>query len=323
MAKQYQKIAGFGNRYKIIAREGEYHGFTHLAMALGKTTKGLYAPFEPLVPGIRHAPHPYCYRCPLDLKYPDCGIGCAKALERIIKHEGPESVAAFLTVAISQETPAAVPPPEYWPMVKSICEKYGVLFIDDEVVCGFGRTGKMFGIENFGVDPDIITFAKAITSGYLPLGGAIASKEISDKFKESKDVLRSVTTFGGLPASCAAALVNLDIIEKENLVEKCASMGDYVAEQLQPFNEHPMVGDIRGLGLFWGIEIVRDKQSKKKLSYPEAENLKEKLRQAGLITRVDDGIIRFMPPLIITKEEVDECIAIMNRAIGQLEKEML
>ena len=323
IAKQYQKLAGSPNRYKIIAREGEYHGFTHLAMSMGKGAGALYAPFEPSVPGIRHVPHPYCYRCPLDLKYPDCDIGCAKALERTILHEGPNSVAAFLTVAISQETPIAVPPPEYWPMIRSICDKYGVLLIDDEVVCGFGRTGKMFGIENFGVDPDIISFAKGVTSGYLPLGGAIASKEISDVFEKSQDILRSVTTFGGLPSSCAAALANIDIIEKEELVEKCASMGEYVAEQIQPLYKHPMVGDIRGLGLYWGIELVKDKESKERLSGVELANLNAKLRQAGLITRIDNGIIRFIPPLIISKDDVDESLAIIDKAIGQLEAEVL
>ena len=319
MARQYQRIAGSSNRFKIIARQGEYHGFTQLMMALGKSP--LYGTFEPFPPGVRYAPQPHCYRCPLELEYPHCGIGCAKSLGRIIEHEGPDTVAAFLTTSVSQAAGGVVPPPEYWPMVRSICDKYGVLFIDDEVVCGFGRTGKMFGIENFGVNPDIMTFAKGVTSGYLPLGGAIVSKEISEKFEESKELLRSVTTFGGLPASCAAALANIAIIEQENLVKNAASMGEYIAEQVQSLKEHPMVGDIRGLGLLWFIELVKDRQSKERLSGEESGSLVAKLRQAGLITRGDGGLICFVPPLVITKEEIDESLAIIDRAIGELEEE--
>ena len=324
MAKQYQKFAGFGNRYKIIAREGEYHGFTHLTMALGKASRHIYAPFEPLVPGVRHVAHPYCYRCPLGLEYPDCEVRCAKELERTLILEGPESVAAFLTVSVSQETPMAVPPPEYWPTIKSICDKYGVLFIDDEVVCGFGRTGKWFGIENWGVEPDIITVAKAITSGYQPLGAAIASKEISDKFEESQDVLRNVTTFGGLPGSCAAGVANLEIFEKENLVERAASLGPYVSDKLQPLSEHPMVGDIRGIVLMWGIELVKDKKTTEPIHpISDVASIVSKLRELGLITRADNGTIRFVPPLVITKDEIDESIAIFDKGIGQLEDELL
>jgi adenosylmethionine-8-amino-7-oxononanoate aminotransferase len=276
------------------------------------------------VPGIRHVAHPYCYRCPLGLEYPDCEVRCAKELERTLILEGPESVAAFLTVSVSQETPMAVPPPEYWPTIKSICDKYGVLFIDDEVVCGFGRTGKWFGIENWGVEPDIITVAKAITSGYQPLGAVIASKEISDKFEESQDVLRNVTTFGGLPGSCAAGVANLEIFEKENLVERAASLGPYVSDKLQPLNEHPMVGDIRGIGLMWGIELVKDKKTKEPIDpITDVASIVSKLRELGLITRVDNGTIRFVPPLVITKDEIDESIAILDKGIGQLEDELL
>ena len=324
IAKQYQKLAGFSGRYKIIAREGEYHGFTHMAMALGKAGGGIYSVFEPLTPGVRHIPHPYCYRCPLGLEYPSCGVACAKSLESTILNEGPESVAAFLTASVSQQTPMAVPPPEYWPMIKSICEKYGVLFIDDEVVCGFGRTGEWFGIDNWDVVPDIMSIAKGVTSGYMALGASIATKEISNQFEESGDILRNVTTFGGMPGSCAAGLANLEIIENENLVEKAASLGTYVSEQLQALNDHPLVGDIRGLGLFWGIELVKDKETKEPLHpLKDVANITSKLKELGLITRVDNGTIRFVPPLVITKDEIDETITIFDTAIGQLEKELL
>jgi adenosylmethionine-8-amino-7-oxononanoate aminotransferase len=323
IAKQYHKLNGSPNRHKIIAREGEYHGFTHLTMALGKAN-GLYNVFEPLVGGVRHIPHPYCYRCPLGLKYADCGVACAKSLESAIQNEGADSVAAFLTASVSQQTPVAVPPPEDWPMIKEICEKYGGLFIDDEVVCGFGRTGKWFGIENWGVEPDIMTMAKGITSGYQPLGAAIASKEISDTFEKSEDVLRSVTTWGGTPGSCAAGVANLKILEEENLVEKSAEMGEYIKGELESLRDHPMVGDVRGLGMFWGIELVKDKETKEPIHpIKDVTNLTKKLTDQGLITRSDYGTIRFILPLVATKADVDECIAIFDKAIGQLEAEVL
>ena len=324
VAKQYHKVSGSPNRYKIIAREGEYHGFTHMTMTLGKSS-GLYAPFEPLVPGVRHIPHPYCYRCPLGLKYPDCGVACAKTLESTIQNEGPETVAAFLTVSISQQTPVAVPPPEYWPMIREICDKYDVLLIDDEVVCGFGRTGKWFGIENWDVQPDIMSMAKGITSGYQPLGAVISTKEISDAFAKSKDVLRSVTTFGGMPGSCAAGIANLEIFEEEDLVAKSAAMGEHIGDGLEALKEeHPMVGDVRGLGMYWGIELVKDKKTKEPIHpMKDVANLTTKLANLGAITRSDNGTIRFMPPLSATKDEVDEALAIVDTAIGQLESEML
>ena len=323
IAKQYHKLAGDGGRTKIIAREGEYHGFTHMAMALGKSG-GIYAPFEPHMPGVSHVPHPYCYRCPLGLEYPSCGVACAKSLESKIVDEGPGTVAAFLTVPVSQQTPAAVPPPEYWPMIKSICDKYGVLLIVDEVVCGFGRTGKWFGIENWDVEPDMITMAKGITSGYQALGAVITSKEISDTYAKSGDIFRTVATFGGMPGSCAAGLANLKIMEEEDLVAKSASMGEYISGELEGLKDHPMVGDIRGLGMFWGIEIVKDKETKEPIHpIKDVRKLTKLLSDLGLITRADGGTIRFMPPLVMTPGEVDESIGIIDAAIGQLEAELL
>lgn len=321
MAKHYQKLCDFGNRYKLIAREGEYHGFTHLTMNLGKPTGMVWAAYEPLVPGVRYVPQPYCYRCPLGLQYPDCGLLCARELERVIQAEGPEMVAAVIMTAISQQTPVNVPPSDYWPMIRSICDKYGVLLIDDEVVCGFGRTGKMFGIEHWGVVPDIMTMAKGLTSGYLPLAACISKSEVHSKFDEGRGFFFHIITFGGLPASCAAALANIEIIEREKLVERAATMGEYVSKRLQTLYEHSIVGDIRGIGLMWGVELVKDKKSKERLTPTEGRNLAAKLREAGLITRAEDGTIRFFPPLIITQDEIDESIAIMDKVIGELEKE--
>lgn len=323
MAKQYQRLSGFGNRSKIIARRGEYHGATHLTMALGRISPDAWANYEPLVPGIRHIPQPYCYRCPYELAYPDCGLTCARELERVIEFENPEQVAAVLMTSICQSTPVIIPPAEYWPMIRSICDKYGVLLIDDEVVTGFGRTGKMFGIENWDVVPDIMTMAKGLTSGYLPLAACIATTTVAGKFAgEEKEAFRHIITFGGNPVSCAASLANIDIMERENIPENVAAMGEYFKDRVQTLYDHSMVGDIRGIGMMWAIELVKDRKTKerfdKKLGLDK--QIQIKFRDAGLITRVRGGAIRFLPPLIITREEIDESIGIMDRVIGEFEK---
>lgn len=295
-----------------------------MTMSLGKKSGTAHAVYEPLVPGIMHVPQPYCYRCPVELQYPDCGLACAKELERVIEFEGPEMVAAVLMTAICQSTAVMSQPPDYFPMIRSICDKYGVLLIDDEVVTGFGRTGKMFAVEHWGVVPDFMTVAKGIISGYLPLGACISKSEVSEKFEGKKDreAFRHTITYGGMPACCAASLVNIEIMEREKLPERAATMGEYFAKQIQTLYEHPIVGDIRGTGLMWAIELVKDKKSKEKLTPEEDTKIREKLREGGLITSCMGGAIRFLPPLIITQGEIDESITIMDKVISEFGKEL-
>jgi len=322
IAKQYQRNSGFPNRYKIIARTGEYHGLSHLTMALGKRSGPLHAAYEPLVPGVRHVPQPHCYRCPMKLEYPGCGVACAKELDRVIEFEGPEMVAAFIMTAICQSTPVMKPPPEYAPMVREICDKHKVLLIDDEVVTGFGRTGKMFAIEHWGVVPDIMTVAKGIISGYLPLGACITKTELSEKFEEERQAFRHIITYGGMPACCAAGLVNIEIMEREKLSERAAAMGERFLKKAEALYEHSIVGDIRGMGLMCAIELVKDKKTKEQLGREEQQKLGTKFRDNGLIVSSGNGVIRFMPPLIITESEIDESLAIIEKVISEVEKEL-
>jgi len=325
MAKQYQRLSGFGSRCKIIARRGEYHGATHLAMALGRLSPDAWVNYEPLVPGIRHVPQPYCYRCPYGLVYPGCELACAKELDRVIEFENPEQVAAVLMTSICQSTPVIIPPAEYWPMIRSICDKHGVLLIDDEVVTGFGRTGKMFGIENWDVAPDIMTVAKGLTSGYLPLAACIASTEVARKFAgEEKEAFRHIITFGGNPVSCAASLANIDIMEREKIPENVAALGEYFKDRVQTLYDHPIAGDIRGIGMMWAIELVKDRKTKEKFDKELGldKRIQAGLRDAGLLTRISGGAIRFLPPLTISREEIDESIAVMDKVIGEFEKEL-
>ena len=209
---------------------------------------GVAAPihFGPLMPGNIHITQPDGYRglcCSAD---GGCNLQCARDLEIAIQHEGPSTVAAFIGEPISAAAGIHVPHPEYWPTIREICDKYGVIMICDEVITGFGRTGKMFATEHWGVKPDIFTVAKALTSGYIPIGAAIASKKVSDAFIGEDATFRHLITFGGNPVACAAGLANLEIMEGEGMVENSAEMGTYMYEQLQTLYEHPIVGDVRG-----------------------------------------------------------------------------
>ena len=319
MAKNYHKNNGEPTRWKVISRRGSYHGATHACMSLGGG--GISAPvnFGPMVPGNIHIDNPNAYRGPrTDLE-------CADELERTIQHEGPSTVAAFIGEPISAAAGIHVPDPGYWPRVREICDKYGVIMICDEVITGFGRTGKMFATEHWDVQPDIFTVAKALTSGYLPIGAAVASKKVSEAFMgDEESAFRHLITFGGNPASCAAGLANLEIMEGEGMVENSARMGEYLYEQLQTLYEHRIVGDVRGgMGLLAAVEIVQDRDTKEK--FPKEADISKKFNDAwnrnGLLGRAGD-VISLAPPLCITKDEVDWLVKSVDDAITEVESQL-
>jgi adenosylmethionine-8-amino-7-oxononanoate aminotransferase len=319
IAKQWAYHKGYRRKYKIISRRRAYHGATMGAVAATGTMSPLREIMEPLPPGYRFASAPYCYRCDFGLSYPDCGLQCATSVEQIIQHEGPDNVAAFIGEMVMAAGGCIVPPPEYWPRIREICSQYGVLLIDDEVVCGFGRTGKFFGAEHYGVEPDIMTMAKSITSGYSPLGAAMTKKEII----EDMPAFWHVHTYNNHPVSCTASLENVRIIEEENLVKNSAEVGKYLLAGLESLSNHPTVGDVRGLGLLTALEFVKDKATRER--FPEDQGFCSRVMdlalEEGLILRQVEDIIEFCPPLIITKSEVDEMLEITDRAITQAEKE--
>ena len=317
MSKNYHKNNGEPTRWKVISRRGSYHGATHACMSLGGG--GISAPvnFGPMVPGNIHIDNPNAFNGPRT------DMECAEELERTILHEGPSTVAAFIGEPISAANGIHVPDPGYWPKIREICDKYGVTMICDEVITGFGRTGKMFATEQWGIQPDIFTVAKALTSGYLPIGAAVASKKVSDAFLGDEDsAFRHLITFGGNPASCAAGLANLEIMEGEGMVENSAEMGDYLYEQLQRLYEHSVVGDVRGgMGLLAAVEIVKDRETKEK--FPKEAELGKKLSaimdKRGLLGRFGD-VMSFAPPLCITKDEVDWLVQNVDDGLTELEK---
>jgi len=233
MAKQYHFNNGEAGRWKVLSRIGSYHGATHACMALGQSG-GAVGQIGPLMPGNVHVAQHDPYRGVCADENGNCNLECARAIDRAIEHEGPKTVAAFIGEPVSMAAGTHVPHPDYWPTVQEICAKHGVIMICDEVITGFGRTGKMFASEHWGIKPDIITVAKALTSGYMPIGAAIASKRIADAFiGDEETTFRHLITFGGNPASCAAGLANLKIMEEEGMVENSAAMGDYLYERLQ------------------------------------------------------------------------------------------
>ncbi len=321
LARAYFKRVGEPTRYKFISRKGSYHGATFGAMALGGAPWTRKEDYEPLLPGSFHAPQPLPYRCEYGGKTPEeCAERCVNALEDVIKFQGPETVAAVVAEPVSQPMGAVVPGPNYWPMLREVCDRHGCLLIADEVITGFGRTGKMFACEHWGITPDIMTMAKGITSGYIPMGGAIARKSIADAFVGGqRSSLGHIITFGGHPVAAAAALKNIEIMETEGMVDNSARMGRYLLDGLEELKaKHTIIGDARGLGLLCALEIVRDRETKE--YFPAEADLRDRMTRAfsenGLILRGGDAI-NIAPPLCVTSSEIDQIVSVVDRVIGQ------
>lgn len=322
IARAYHKRRGDNGRYKVISRRGSYHGATGGVMWMGASS-GL-SDFEPAMPGMLYAPQPNHYRCEFDSATPsECAERSARAVEDLILLHNPDTVAAFIGEPVASGL--APPSGEYWQMVREICDRYGVILIADEVVTGFGRTGKMFAMDHFGIVPDIMTVAKGITSSYLPLAATIASTHIADAFAGEDNIFRQALTFGGHPVTAAVALKNIEIIERDELVNNSASMGAYFLERLQGLQErHPSVGDVRGIGLLVGLELVSDRESKAPFdeSLQVSKWLTEKMNDRGVIMRFNAGKVTLGPPLCITSDDIDELVDAMDGAIGELEGEL-
>ena len=241
------KIARFyTGRNKILARYRSYHGSTHGSIALTGDYRRLAV--EPVMPGGVHFLDPFCYRCPFGQKPESCKRECISHLEEVIMYEGPDKIAAIIMEGVTGSNGIIVPPDDYWPRVREICDKYGILLISDEVMSGWGRTGKWFAVDNWNVEPDIITTAKGITSGYVPLGAVIVSEKIAEFFEDK--YLYAGLTYSGHALACAAALATIEVYEEDKLIENSATLGKYLGEALEDIKErHPSVGDVRYIGL--------------------------------------------------------------------------
>jgi adenosylmethionine-8-amino-7-oxononanoate aminotransferase len=331
MARQYYlERDGKSGKYRVISRWKSFHGNT--IGALSMTGDKRRKKYTPLLLDFPHIAPAYCYRCPFGKNQESCSVECALDLERAIKMEGADSVAAFIAESVGGAACGAIVPHiDYFKIIRQICDHYDILFIDDEVMVGFGRTGSMFSIEDWGVIPDMICIAKGMSAGYSPLGGVIAKDEIYNTFKQGSGIFVHGHTYGGNPLSAAVAVAVVKTLMEENLVENSRTVGDYLLHRLQerllPFW---FVGDVRGKGLMLGVEIVRDKATKD--PFPVAMGMAEKLT----VTLMEHGVIVYpgtgnadgengdqfllAPPLTMTKDQADELIEAMVAGFAEFEK---
>jgi taurine--2-oxoglutarate transaminase len=328
------KIAkSYSGRHKIIAFWNSYHGSTYASMSAGGVASNRN-PYEPLVPGFYHIPTPYCYRCYFGLEYPQCGLRCAKFLEDTIKFHGSDSVASFVADPVIVAAGVVIPPKEFWPMVREICTKYDVLLHFDEVIAACGRTGKLFAYEHWDIYPDILTLAKGISNGCVPLGATVLNKKITDHFNETKNFPHGFT-YSGHALACAAGLGSFEAYIKDKIPENAAKMGKYLMDNLRGVQDrHKSVGEVRGLGLIEGIEFVKDKETKEPLVAKEPDApieerpimaLSDGCMKEGLLIMpsMSGSTVRMAPPLIINEDHVDKAIQILERQIDKIEKKFL
>jgi len=314
IARQYHQQQGNHSRYKFISRYRAYHGNSMGALAATGQAQRKYK-YEPLAPGFVHVAPPDSYRSNDLIDSPASELESVKEIDRVMTWELSETVAGVIMEPIITGGGILIPPENYMKGVQEVCKKHGALMIVDEVICGFGRTGKPFGFMNYGVQPDIVTMAKGITSAYLPLSATAVKKEIYETFKgnDEYDYFRHVNTFGGNPSACALALKNLEIMEKEDLFERSNQLGKQLKERLKKeLSNHPFVGDVRGKGLLIGIELVEDKETKDPLNVNQVNQVITGCKKKGLIIGKNgatvagfNNVLTISPPLSIKSEDIE------------------
>jgi len=305
----------FTGKTEFIALQASFHGRSYATLSVtgnvARKRKG-----GPYMVGCTFAPTPYCYRCFFELKYPQCHLRCARALEDIIRFNTYDSVAAFIAEPVQGEGGIIVPPDDYFVEIGRILKKHGILLLIDEVQSGFGRTGKMFAIEHYGVEPDIMTMAKGIADGF-PLSAFIAREEIADAFKPGDHL----STFGGNPVSCAAAVANITYLQEEKVVEDAARKGRWLKDKLEEMkNKYDKIGEVRGKGLMIGIELVSDRSSKAP-GVEEAKKARDFCLGEGLLIGlggVFNNVLRIQPPLVITQDQLEQALSVLDRSFAKL-----
>jgi putrescine aminotransferase len=317
IARLYWHVRGEPERVKIVSRIRDYHGLTYgatSATGLPMYWKG----FGPLAPGFLHGPSPDPYRYS---GTGPAGAAYARALEQVIVDADPKTVAAVVAEPVQGAGGVIVPPDDYFPMLREVCDRHGVLLIADEVITGFGRTGRWFAMQHWNVNPDLMIFAKGVTSGYLPLSGVMLTRGVHDTLKGLGAAFPHGFTYSGHPTACAVALRNLRIIEEEGLVARAGEMGKKLLVKLKELETHEIVGNVRGLGLVAGIELVRDRQSKASFdpSLGAARQVMLAALEEGVIVRALSGdVIALSPPFVITEQQIDRMVSVLDRAIASV-----
>ncbi len=328
IARQYAKQEHVGQfRFKTISRYFAYHGTTLATLDAGGMGERK-AKFEPYSGDFVHVAHPHCYRCPFGLEYPSCNLACVKNMETAILGEGPETVAAILVEPIMSGVGVSVPPDEYLPEVEKLCRKYDILLHVDEVINGFGRTGKMFAHQHYGVKPDIIAVAKGISSAYMPIAATVVKNNVFESFlgeaSENRQVVQ-VNTYGGHPVAAAVAVRNIEIMMEERLADRAAEMGAYLMDGLRTLMRHPYVGEVRGKGLLVGVELVKDRASKEPVDPAKIGAVVDFCKANGLLLgrsnggRKYGGVITMSPPLVITRAECDRIVETLDKALSTID----
>jgi adenosylmethionine-8-amino-7-oxononanoate aminotransferase len=313
LARQYHRLRGDTDRYKVISRDIAYHGTTMGALTI--TSLDSYRePFEPLVPGAIKIPNTNFYHATeWNSDYESFGLWSARQIEEAILREGPDTIAAVFLEPVQNAGGCFTPPPGYWKEVRDICDRYGVVLVSDEVICAFGRLGTWFGGQKYDYVPDIICCAKGLTAGYAPLGAMIVSDRLAEPFLQGDTSFIHGFTWAGHPVSCAVALKSIEIFETEHILENVLANQDYFQKSLESLYDLPIVGDVRGTGYFWGIELVKDQASRESFEGDEAERLlrgyvSPEMFRRGLICRSDDRgdpVVQLAPPLISTRNDID------------------
>lgn len=325
LAKQYFKLTGKPTKYKVISRAVAYHGTPQGALSI-TGLPALKAPFEPLVPGAHKVPNTNIYRAPVHGDAPEAfGRWAADQIEQQILFEGPDTVAAVFLEPVQNAGGCFPPPPGYFRRVREICDQYDVLLVSDEVICAFGRLGTTFACDKFGYVPDMITCAKGMTSGYSPIGACIVSDRLAEPFYQGDNTFLHGYTFGGHPVSAAVGVANLDLFEREGLNQHVLDHEGAFRATLEKLYDLPIVGDIRGNGFFYGIELVKDKHTRESFDDEETERvlygfLSKKLYENGLYCRADDRgdpVVQLAPPLISDQETFDEIEQILRATLSE------
>src|SRR6266568_3826787 len=317
IARLYWKLRGEPGRVNIVSRIRDYHGLTYgatSATGLANFWKG----FEPLAPGFLHAPSPDPYRYSGE---GSAGAGYVQALEQVVLDAGPQTVAAVVVEPVQGAGGVIVPPADYFPLLRQVCDKYGVLLIADEVITGFGRTGRWFALEHWNVQADLMIFAKGVTSGYLPLSGVMLARPVHEVLKSVKGMFAHGFTYSGHPTACAVGLRNLQILEDERLIERAAERGAYLQRKLQGLRELEIVGDVRGLGLLAGVELVSDKATKKSFDVSEGAARRvwlEALERGVIVRPIAGDVIAISPPFVITEQQIDRIVEVLHVAIQRV-----
>jgi adenosylmethionine-8-amino-7-oxononanoate aminotransferase len=325
LARQYFKLIGQPSRYKVISRDIAYHGTTMGALSI-TSLPPLKTPFEPLVPGAVKVANTNFYRAPYFADDAEAfGRWAADEINRAIEMEGPDTVAAVFLEPVQNAGGCFPPPPGYFERVRQICDRHGVLLVSDEVICAFGRLGEWFGSQRYGYQPDIITVAKGLTSGYAPLGAMIAGDHLAEPFLGNGRSFAHGFTFAGHPVSCAVAMANLDVFERDGIIDHVRTTEAAFRTALEGLYDLPIVGDVRGAGFFWGIELVKEKTTRESFDDDESERLLRgylsgALFEAGLICRADDRgdpVVQLSPPLICEQTEIDLMAQILRDTLAE------